>query len=248
VRDREIYRRHAGGLLRRPAPALSGRVATARLVRAAASDHAVAETGFLGPATRVASRMCSAAGPRNDRSVFIPQITPNAERLGSRDDTRDAVWIPARGGGGADGPLVHPLENRKEPRRADRAGALAAFAQELALPRSVISKEAPHRSRGRQIAWRRLRNLLSGTARHVAALDCVGLPSASAFRRSGLSVAGSRFLGRAKVRCMGELRAALPRNDSFVPTRVQCEVRHLSFLVGCSTSANLWNPVLSRAV
>jgi hypothetical protein len=38
----------------------------------------------------------------------------------------------------------------------------------------VISKEAPHRSRGWQFAWRRLRNLLSVTVRHVAALDSVG--------------------------------------------------------------------------
>jgi hypothetical protein len=81
---------------------------------------------------------------------------------------------------------------------------------------SVISKEAPHQSRGRQIAWRRLRNLLSVTDRPVAALDSVGLPSVAVFRRSGLSVSGSRFLGRAKVPCVGKLRAALPRNDSSV--------------------------------
>jgi hypothetical protein len=72
-RDREIYCRYVGGQLRRPALALSGLVATACLVRAAASGHAVAESRFLGPATRVASRKCSAAGPRNDTSVFIPQ-------------------------------------------------------------------------------------------------------------------------------------------------------------------------------
>jgi hypothetical protein len=71
-RDREIYCRYAGGQLRRPALALSGLVATARVVRAAASGHAVAESRFLGPATRAASRKCSAAGPRNDRSRFHP--------------------------------------------------------------------------------------------------------------------------------------------------------------------------------
>jgi hypothetical protein len=64
---------YAGGQRRRPVLALSGLVATARMVRAAASGHAVAESRFLGPATRVASRKCSAAGPRNDTSVFIPQ-------------------------------------------------------------------------------------------------------------------------------------------------------------------------------
>ena len=50
-RDREIYCRDAGGRIRRPALALTGLVATARPVRAAASGHAVAESRFLGPAT-----------------------------------------------------------------------------------------------------------------------------------------------------------------------------------------------------
>jgi hypothetical protein len=78
----------------------------------------------------------------------------------------------------------------------------------------VISKEAPHRFRGRRIAWRRLRNLLSATGRHAAALDSVGLPSVAACRQSGLSVSVNRFLGRAKVQCVGKLPAALPRNDN----------------------------------
>jgi hypothetical protein len=71
-RDREIYCRYAGGWLRRSAPALSGLIATVCMARAAASGHAVAEIGFLGPATRVASRKCSAAGPRNDTSRCHP--------------------------------------------------------------------------------------------------------------------------------------------------------------------------------
>jgi hypothetical protein len=68
-----------------PALALSGRVATARVVRAAASGHAVAEIGFLGPATRVASRECGAAGPRNDTSVFIRRVRAPPNDSGSHD-------------------------------------------------------------------------------------------------------------------------------------------------------------------
>jgi hypothetical protein len=79
-RDREIYYRYAGGQLRRSALAQSCLVATGRVVRAAASGHAVDEIGFLGPATRAASRKCGAAGPRNDTSVFIPQRACGAER------------------------------------------------------------------------------------------------------------------------------------------------------------------------
>jgi hypothetical protein len=68
-----------------PALALSGRVATARVVRAAASGHAVAESRFLGPATRVASRECGAAGPRNDTSVFIRRVRAPLNDSGSHD-------------------------------------------------------------------------------------------------------------------------------------------------------------------
>jgi hypothetical protein len=57
-----------------PALALSGRVVPAGMVRAAASGHAVAASRFLGPAPRVASRECGAAGPRNDTSVFIRRV------------------------------------------------------------------------------------------------------------------------------------------------------------------------------
>jgi hypothetical protein len=65
----------------RPAPALSGRTMTASPARAAASGHAVAESRFLGPATRVASRKCSAAGPRNDTSVFIRRVSASSPEV-----------------------------------------------------------------------------------------------------------------------------------------------------------------------
>jgi hypothetical protein len=68
-----------------PALALSGRVATERVVRATASGHAVAEIRFLGPATRVASRECGAAGPRNDTSVFIRRVRAPLNDSGSHD-------------------------------------------------------------------------------------------------------------------------------------------------------------------
>jgi hypothetical protein len=121
----------------------------------------------------------------------------------------------------------------RAPRRTKRARPERQAGPFIPEPtkESVISKEAPHRTRGRQIAWRRLRNLLSVTARHIATRDSVGLPSAVAFHRSGLSVSGSRFLGRAKVQCVGRLRAALPRNDSFVPRGSTVEVRHLSYQI-----------------
>jgi hypothetical protein len=113
---------------------------------------------------------------------------------------------------------MHPCNSPKNGSRCT-TGDTAYLDHPAKVP--VISKEAPHRSCRGQIVWRRLRNLLSVTARHAAALGSVGLPSAAAFRRSGLSVSGSRFLGRAKVRCVGKLRVALPRNDSAVPRRAQ---------------------------
>jgi hypothetical protein len=94
-RDREIYRRDAGGRLRCSALALSGLVSTACLVRAAAFGHAVAESRFLGPATRVASRKCSAAGPRNDTSVFITLAACGAERL-NRKPSRSRRTVISR--------------------------------------------------------------------------------------------------------------------------------------------------------
>jgi hypothetical protein len=77
-----------------PALALSGLVVTARLARAAASGHRVAEIGFLGPATRVASRKCGAAGPRNDTPVYA---APETRRVAARCPCtlNQAIWCEA---------------------------------------------------------------------------------------------------------------------------------------------------------